>query len=125
MKILLVTTRSDQLAEFISGLDLNKHEPVLAESGRDALDFVHSIKPDLVIVDKNLPDYDSLDLVREIVRADAMVNTAVITEMNRKEFHEKSEGLGVLSALPGNPGNEDAGKLLLNMKNILMAGMKL
>lgn len=124
MKILLVTTRSDQLAEFISGLDLNKHEPVLAESGESALDYVHSIKPDLVIVDKNLPDYDSLDLVREIVRADALINTAVITEMNRKEFHEKSEGLGVLSALPGDPGTEDATKLLQDMQNIYTAGMK-
>ncbi len=119
MKILLVTTRSNELAGFISGLDLKKHEPVLAESGRNALDFVRSIKPALVIVDKSLPDYEPLELVKEISRVDAMVNTAVITEMSRKEFHEKSEGLGVLSALPGDPGTEDARKLLLDMNRVL------
>jgi len=119
MKILLVTTRSDELQEFISGLNLKNRKPVLAESGTRALELVGSIKPDLVVLDGNLPDYNAMTLIREIVTLDAMINTAVITRMTGKEFHEKSEGLGVLQALPENPGSEDARKLILNMETLL------
>lgn len=118
MKVLLATARSRELEDFISGLDLKKNEPVVAESGQEALNMVGSIKPALVIVDDKLPDYEALELVREIVRLDAMVNTAVITGMSGKEFHEKSEGLGVICALPRDPGPEDARKLILNMEKV-------
>ena len=43
----------------------------------------------------------------------AMVNTAVVTAMDEEEFHEASEGLGVLSSLPQEPG-ADAAKGLLD-----------
>lgn len=119
MNILLVTPRPDELKEFISGLALKNREPVLAENGQDALDLVGSIKPDLVVVDDNLPDCKSIALIREIVTRDAMVNTAVITSMERDDFHEKSEGLGVLQALPENPVSEDARKLILKVEKII------
>jgi len=39
-------------------------------------------------------------LVREIISANAMVNTAVVSPLCDADFHDKSEGLGVLCRLP-------------------------
>lgn len=119
MKILLATTRAHELEEFISGLGLEEHEPLAAESGPEVMSLVSSIKPALIIVDDSLPGYDALGVVREIVRLDPMVNTAVITGMERGQFHKQSEGLGVLCALPQNPGPGDARKLIRDTQEIL------
>jgi DNA-binding response OmpR family regulator len=120
MKILLATTRAHELEEFISGLGLEEHEPLAAESGQEVMSLVSSIKPALVIVDDSLPGYDALEVVRKIVSQNPMVNTAVITDMKSGQFHEQSEGLGVLCALPQNPGPEDARKLIRDTQKILM-----
>ncbi len=121
MNILLATTRYPELEEFISGLDRKKYNPVPASTGQEVLDLVGSIKPVLVILDENLPGCEPMELVRKIAGLDAMVNTAVITSMNRKEFHEKSEGLGVLAALPADPGPDDARQLILNLEKVFVA----
>ena len=39
----------------------------------------------------------------------AMVNTAVVSPLSDEEFHEVSEGLGILGRLPNEPGMSDAG----------------
>ena len=48
-----------------------------------------------------------------------MVNTAVISLLAEDQFHEQSEGLGVLSRLPLTPDAGDAAALLLKLRQIL------
>jgi hypothetical protein len=50
----------------------------------------------------------------------AMVNTAVVSPLADEEFHEVSEGLGILSRLPKEPGESDAAELLCKLKKILV-----
>ena len=47
----------------------------------------------------------------------AMVNTAVVSPLSDEEFHEASEGLGILGRLPNEPGMNDAGELLRKLQN--------
>lgn len=42
----------------------------------------------------------------------AMVNTAVVSPLSDEEFHEASEGLGILVRLPLEPGADEACELL-------------
>jgi hypothetical protein len=49
----------------------------------------------------------------------AMVNTAVISPLAEADFHEVSEGLGVLGRLPEEPGESDAYDLLGKLKRVL------
>ncbi len=65
------------------------------------------------------PDTESLDLVREIISVNAMVNTAVVSPLSEADFHDKSEGLGVLCRLPPEPGSNDSEALLQKLRGVL------
>jgi hypothetical protein len=58
-------------------------------------------------------------LVREIISANAMVNTAVVSALSEEDFHDKSEGLGVLCRLPIVPGCNDSEALLQKLRRVL------
>ncbi|MFW5730975.1 MAG: hypothetical protein ACOCV7_04940 [Desulfonatronovibrionaceae bacterium] len=122
MKIMLVSPRADELGDFLSGLKLKEHEPVLAGSGREALELILSTRPVLVIVDDVLEDFDALGLVLEILRKDATVNTAVITSQPEETFEEKSEGLGILARIADQPDALDAEELMRKLSRVAQSG---
>ena len=76
--------------------------------------------PHLVIVDSEVPDTDPLGLVREIIRANAMVNTAVMSALSDDEFHEAAEGFGILCRLPLDPRAGEADCLMKKLRSILL-----
>ena len=73
----------------------------------------------LPIIDIELPDTEPLPLVQELLTVNAMVNTAVVSPLTEEEFHEASEGLGILAHLPLRPGRSDAAELLRKLRQIL------
>ena len=75
--------------------------------------------PHLVIVDSGVPDTDPLDLVREMISANAMVNTAVVSALSDEEFHDNGEGLGILCRLPLEPGDKEARELLQKLRAVI------
>ncbi len=44
---------------------------------------------------------------------------AAISSLSSKDYHEESEGLGVLMQIPVNPGSEDGEKVLVYLNKIL------
>ena len=80
---------------------------------------VRTSPPHLVIIDANLPDTPPLELVQKLLMVNAMVNTAVISPLAEEEFHEASEGLGVLCRLPLEPGTAEAADLLRKLRKLL------
>ncbi len=46
--------------------------------GREALDLLHSLSPDLVITDINMPEMDGITLLREIRKLPALHRTPVL-----------------------------------------------
>lgn len=112
MSIVLATARPEPLSEFTAGLTRESGlEVELAPTGAMALELIKTEKPKLVVVDEGLPDIKPLELVREIVMASAMTLTAVVTSMTEDDFHEASEGYGVLMALPALPAREHGKEL--------------
>lgn len=109
MSIALITTREDELAEFKNGLEEHGGLEVLAfTTGSAAVDAASKGVFVLAVVDENLPDLTPLDAVMGLMRVNAMINTVVISSMDKKEFHDKSEGLGILTQLTPLPGADDA-----------------
>jgi hypothetical protein len=49
-----------------------------------------------------------LDLVRRLLPINALINTAVISDLPPETFHEASEGLGIMAQLPPNPTTSNA-----------------
>jgi hypothetical protein len=73
-----------------------------------------------VVVDSQLPDFKPLDLALEIIKVNAMVQTAVVSSLPDEDFHEQSEGLGVLARIPPDPSAEDAVEVIGMLKSFLL-----
>jgi CheY-like chemotaxis protein len=73
------------------------------ESGHEVLAHIAETTPALVLIDTDLPDMGALDLARQLVSTNAMVNIALVSDAPRAHFHEATEGLGILAQLPIEP----------------------
>lgn len=112
MVILAVTMRPGEIQEFLVELGAaTKAEIEVETSGAEALKRIKAEAPRLVVIDDKLPDFEPLKLVTEVMMVSAMTLTAVVTDMSADDFHEASEGYGVLKALPMNPKSGDAKEL--------------
>jgi DNA-binding NarL/FixJ family response regulator len=120
LKIVLATSRPRDWQRFAAALSKESDVHLTsAASGAAALEAVKTSAPHLVVIDAGLPDASPLELVKKLLLVNAMVNTAVVSPLGEAEFHEASEGLGVLSRLPQEPGPGEAGELLHKLKAIL------
>ena len=120
LRILLVSARQETIHPFAEGLALDPEVRLdQIGSGAEALSAVRSASPHLVIIDSELPDIKPLPLVQDLLMVNAMVNTAVISPVSDEEFHEASEGLGVLARLPLMPLKSDAARLLHQLRKVL------
>jgi DNA-binding NarL/FixJ family response regulator len=120
LRIVLATARPQALEAFVTALSSNPEvhvQPV--DRSAAALEATRTAAPQLVIIDQGLKDAKPLELVQKLLRVNAMVNTAVVSPLSEDEFHEASEGLGVLARLPENPGASEAGALLHKLKTVL------
>ncbi len=121
--ILLVTGRPELLAAFADSLSASEDVKLtVARNAAGALQRARSVPPQLAVIDRSLPDMTSLDLVRELLQSNAMINTAVVSTLDDEEFHEASEGLGVMARLPDPPGPQDAKAVLAQLDRILHPG---
>ena len=87
-------------------------------TGTEALEAGRTLSPHLMVIDY-LPDTEPLSLVQKLLTVNAMVNTAVVSPLADEEFHEASEGLGILGRLPSEPGISEAADLLQKLRQVL------
>lgn len=119
MKILLVSQDKAAMSAFKAGLEENQVQTAWAESGSDAIAKIAEGSFDLVVTDENLSDMTGLEFIEKVISKMPMVNCAAVTSLLPADFHEASEGLGILMPLPVSPGQEQAEKLLSRLKTIL------
>ncbi|MCC7560361.1 MAG: response regulator [Methanobacterium sp.] len=77
-KLLVVDNEQDQLVAMVSLLRSAGYEVLEAINGAEALDQVRENHPDLIILDKVLPDKDGLELGKEIKSEEELQDTLVI-----------------------------------------------
>lgn len=113
LKILLASPKRDRFQVLQTEMAaLHPIEFSEARDGRLALESVRKHAVDLVIVDEDLGDMAGMELVRQLLGVNALVNTALVSTEPHDEFHEHSEGLGVLMQLPDACGKKEAGLLI-------------
>jgi DNA-binding response OmpR family regulator len=123
LDIILASARPEAMSAFLEALASDKGIHLqLVHSGNEALAAVRASTPHLVIIDSELLDTDPIGLIQKLVMVNAMVNTTVISPLSEEEFHEKSEGLGVLGRLPMKPSSSDAAALLQKLRRVLGLG---
>jgi DNA-binding NarL/FixJ family response regulator len=123
LRFVLATNRPKAWQAFAAALSSNPEVQLThVVSGAETLAAARPPAPDLVIIDADLPDTTPLELVQKLLMVNAMVNTAVVSPLSEEEFHEASEGLGVLGRLPNEPGESDAANLLHKLRKLLGVG---
>jgi ActR/RegA family two-component response regulator len=105
--ILLVTARSSQMQPFVQALGKGVNL-ITVDSVSEALNAARNRKITLAVVDEEVAETAGLDIVRRLLQINAFVHTAVLSAAAEADFHERSEGLGVLAQLPVVPEPKDA-----------------
>jgi ActR/RegA family two-component response regulator len=119
--ILLVTSRREQLSELAEELRKDPGVNLLvAASLQEALDMLRHWVPVMAIVDERVGGAAGLDLIRRFIEINAFVHSAVLSDTADETFHQQSEGLGILARLPLQPGEEDARRLLDDLRRVLV-----
>ena len=117
--IVLATARPEAWRAFAAALSSDPEVQLKqVASGTAALEAGRTLAPHLMVIDY-LPDTESLTLVQKLLTINALVNTAVVSPLADEEFHEASEGLGILGRLPSEPGAIEAAGLLQKLRQVL------
>ncbi|PIE74797.1 MAG: hypothetical protein CSA18_03175 [Deltaproteobacteria bacterium] len=118
--ILFVSPKENRLKE-IANVFLEKKEYNLffAETGKEVLEKMKEIFFTLAVIDESLDDCSGIELAENIIKTNAMTNTALISSMPDSKFHDITEGLGVLMKLPAPPLKENGIELEIYLKKIL------
>ncbi len=90
MKILIVDDEESIRETLEMAMEMEGHQVVLASSGRLALESYHSQSPDLIILDRMLPDGDGLEVCQS-VRQVSSIPILMLTALG--ELEDRVSGL--------------------------------
>ncbi|MBL7181228.1 MAG: response regulator [Desulfobacterales bacterium] len=119
LKLLLVSSDKDALSDLASALV--QHSDVdlsWAESGTTALSIVSDAAVDLIVTDEMLKDMTGLEFAGRLLAVNPMIHCASVSRLSPEEFHEVSEGMGLMAQLPVKPDEAQAEALLQRLKYI-------
>ena len=119
IEALLVSQERGRLSILEAALLKNGMTISHAESGYAATVETSGRFFDLIVADEHLPDMTGLELSRKLVLQNPMSNISVVSGLSHEDFHEASEGLGILMQLPLQPDRDTAGNLIAHLNNIL------
>ena len=118
-EVLIATQHKDRFIPLAGDLEaLMEADIHWAASGKNALARAGSTPPLLAVIDEILPDMTGLELSRELLKTNALINTALVSGLSAENFHETSEGLGILVQLPESPGEKEARNIVSGLKRI-------
>jgi two-component SAPR family response regulator len=119
LKLLLVKQDINQFNELISRLkEYNDVELEILASGEKALSKIADKVVDLVMLDEDLGDMTGLEFVKRLLKVNPMINSAVVSGLSHDEFHEASEGLGIMYQLSSQPDKKEAEELIKTLRYI-------
>jgi two-component SAPR family response regulator len=119
LKLLLVSNNIESLSDFSSTLEENGKNEILSTKTCDAaLKLIKDNAIDLVITDEEIGDMSGLEFAKRLISSSPMTNCVAVSSLSEKDFHEASEGLGLMDHLPANPGRSDAEILLNTLRRI-------
>lgn len=110
--ILLATARPQTLEKFGRTLAAqDKFLLIQTATAEETLTTAARTVPAFAVIDRELNGVEAIEIVRRLLHINAFINTAVLSDMDEDTFHEYSEGLGILAALPMMPGEKEANDL--------------
>jgi DNA-binding response OmpR family regulator len=118
-EIVLATNDSDRFGSFVRGLSAEPDWTIATvRSVEEVRRRASSAPPGLMVIDETVDGVSNIDIARDVILANAMINLVLVSSLSAEDFHEVSEGLGVLASLPPCPEQEDASRLIGVMKSL-------
>ena len=119
LSILLVGKEPHALAGLVTELMQKDGIAVKrAASAKEAWMMLGKTRVDVVVTAEQLADGAALPFVVELTRQHPLINCAMVSPLNTKDFHEATEGLGVFMQLPPDPGAEQAAQMVQYLESI-------
>lgn len=115
-QILLVTQEKNDFKEISELLTQKDFIISWAETAKEAFLSISKDSILMVVVDENLPDMTGLAFVETLVFKNPMIYSAVVSSLSAVDYHEASEGLGILMQIPPKPQRDDAEALYLHLE---------
>ena len=119
---LIVSNHMDSMNLFEQGLAQHCECRIdRANTGQEALSKVmdKALNYDLVIVDKEVSGTSGKRWLSKIITANPMVNTALVSDLSDEDFHEDTEGFGVLMKISPSPDQSEAGHVVERLTKVL------
>jgi DNA-binding response OmpR family regulator len=102
--IIVVSPQVKKWGAFTTELgNQSQMEMMETRSGAQALAAAQDKKPVAVVIDQDLGDMTGIELVVQLLQVNAMINVALVSDQSENDFHESTEGLGILMKLPPIP----------------------
>ena len=115
-RLLLIGMENDKFTKIVTALQGDKSvELDHADSGGGALASLMEKTADLVVADEQLADMSGLEFAAKLVVQNPVVNCALVSSLGEADFHEASEGLGILAQLPPEPDESHAASLVAKL----------
>ncbi len=112
-RLLLIGMENDNFLGIVKALrENNSVELDRADSGGGALASLMGKTADLVVAAEHLADMSGLEFAAKLVVQNPVVNCALVSSLSEADFHEASEGLGILAQLPPEPDASQAASLI-------------
>ena len=112
-QFLIVTSDNHSFKDFSEALaGRDQVEITWAGSLPELMNALSAGTPDLIIIDEEVDGMPGLKIARETLMKNAMLNQALVSRLSPDEFHEASEGLGIMAQLTPPPDASQADTLL-------------
>jgi two-component system chemotaxis response regulator CheY len=101
MRVLIVDDSHDLRYLFARVLQGEGFRVYQASSGREALECVRRIRPDVILTDVMMPEMDGIELIRQLreMPATAAIPVVVMTAAATDEVKRDARGLGAVGVL--------------------------
>lgn len=116
---LLVGDRLENFTILKEILKDNDHQVVEATSTSTAQNILTELTVDLLIVDEEIKEVKGMEFLKETVMKNPFINSAIVSLLSPEDFHEKSEGLGIIMQLSTTPSHEESCQLVEKVKKIV------
>ncbi len=117
--VVLVSPRVEQWQEFAAALEAGgRFAAVSVRSAEEALAAARDDSPVAMVVDSDLGEMAGVELVTRLLSVNAMINVALASDLPPENFHEDTEGLGLLMQLSPLPTSAEAGGLVDRLRQL-------
>ncbi|MFA6009096.1 MAG: hypothetical protein WC799_03860 [Desulfobacteraceae bacterium] len=120
MQILFVSENPSGLDDLKNGL--LKHPQVHVDtvaSVDEAWIKINEALPALVVIDEIVAGIPGKQLVEGMIKKNPFINTALVSPLSPEDFHEDTEGLGVLMKIDKQAGESQAKDMVEQLEKLL------